>query len=86
MSCLSELLSTQWLKRLLMRRKLYTKETERFIHTFDKFHDLMNVRGLKEGIHKCKPNLHPYRNDSQSRDHLKASITYFSGVSYNFHM
>ena len=44
--------------------KPYTKETERFARTFDKFFDLFNVRSLTEGIRKCKPNLCPwYRND-----------------------
>lgn len=59
-----------------------TKETERFVHTFDKFFDLMNVRSLKEGVHKCKPNLLPYRNNSQSRDHLQVSITYLIAFYY----
>ena len=59
-------------------KKLYTKETERFVRTFDKFFDLMNVRSLDEGIHKRKPNLRPYRNDSQSEDRLKASIILLS--------
>jgi len=53
-----------------------TKETERFVRTFDKFFDLMNVRSLKEGVHKRKPNLLPYLNNSQSRDRLQVSITY----------
>ena len=61
-------------------KKPYTKETERFVRTFDKFFDLMNVRSLKEGIHKRKPNLCPYRNDSQSRDRLQASITYLGSL------
>lgn len=44
-----------------------TSETERFVHYFDKFFDLMNVRSLDEGIKKRKPNLVPYRETTDDR-------------------
>lgn len=43
------------------------KETERFIRTFDKFFDLMNVRSIKECVYKRKPNLRPYRKSTDPR-------------------
>lgn len=43
------------------------RETERFIRTFDRFFDLMNVRSSKEGIYKLKPDLIPYKSSSDSR-------------------
>ncbi len=56
-----------------------TSETERFVRIFDKFFDLMNVRSLKEGTHKRKPNLNPYRNDKQSEERLSVSYNYYVG-------
>ena len=53
--------------------KPYTRETERFVRTFDKFFDLMNVRSLKEGVYKRKPNLKPYRNDAGSTERLQVA-------------
>ena len=53
--------------------KPYTRETERFVRTFDKFFDLMNLRSLKEGVYKCKPNLKPYRNDAGSTERLQVA-------------
>lgn len=47
--------------------KTDTRETERFIRTFDKFFDLMNVRSLKEGHYKRKENLLPYLTQSDDR-------------------
>ena len=64
--------------------KPYTKETERFARTFDKFFDLFNVRSLTEGIRKCKPNLCPYRNDEQSMDWLKASFLHTELISHYY--
>lgn len=44
-----------------------TRETERFVRTFDKFFDLLNVRSLKEGTLKRKPDLLPYRKNTDHR-------------------
>ena len=43
------------------------RETERFIRTFDKFFDLMNVRSTKECIYKRKPDVRPYRKSTDPR-------------------
>lgn len=43
------------------------RETERFIRTFDKFFDLMNVRSTKECVYQRKPNLRPYRKSTDAR-------------------
>lgn len=42
-------------------------ETERFVRTFDRFFDCMNVRSFKECIYKRKPDLRPYRKSNDSR-------------------
>ena len=66
-----QVLSTTVANAFAYEDKPHTKETERFIRIFDKFFDLMNVRSMKEGIYKRKPNLSPYRNDSHTEEHLK---------------
>ena len=40
-----------------------TKETERFVRTFDRFFDMMNTRCLEEEIQKKKPDLKPFEKD-----------------------
>ena len=42
-------------------------ETEKFVRNFDRFFDCMNVRSLKEGQYKRKPDLRPYRSASDPR-------------------
>ena len=69
-----QVVSTTVAEALAYEKKPYTAETERFVRVFDKFFDLMNVRSLREGIHKRKPNLHPYRNDQQSRERLQVLL------------
>ena len=44
-----------------------TKETERFVRTFDKFFDCLNVRCCGEYCKRRKPNLAPYRQESDER-------------------
>ena len=44
-----------------------TRETERFVRTFDKFFDCLNVRSLDEHRRKRKPNLKPYTSSSDER-------------------
>ena len=44
-----------------------TTETEKFVRTFDRFFDMLNVRCLEEGIQKIKPDLHPYRDPDDTR-------------------
>ena len=43
------------------------QETEYFVRAFDRFFDCMNVRSLKEGERKMKPDLSPYREASDPR-------------------
>lgn len=58
-----------------------TKETERFVRHFDKFFDLMNVRSLKEGIYKRKPNLRPYRKTTDDRLLVRVCANPLLGVT-----
>lgn len=44
-----------------------TKETEKFVLTFDKFFDCLNRRNLKEHILRRKPNLKPYFSPNDGR-------------------
>ena len=44
-----------------------TKETEKFVRTFDKFFDCLNGRNLKEHILRRKPNLKPYFSPNDGR-------------------
>ena len=70
-----QVLSTTVAEAFAYEKKPFTMETEHFVRTFDKFFDLMNMRSLREGVYKGKPNLLPYWDNSQSRDRLPASIT-----------
>ena len=70
------MLSTSVAEAFGFEKNSDTSETERFVRTFDKFFDLMNVRSLKEGEHKRKPNLNPYRKDRLSEEHLQVRYTY----------
>lgn len=70
-----QVLSTSVAEAFAYENKPYTRETERFVRIFDKFFDLMNVRSLKEGIYKRKPNLKPYRNDSGSKERLQVPLS-----------
>ena len=47
--------------------KDYTKETAKFCQTFNKFFDCLNVRSLKECIHKRKPDMRPYNKKDDNR-------------------
>lgn len=44
-----------------------TRETERFVRTFDKFFDCLNVRNKREYVERRKPNLRPYTSLSDER-------------------
>lgn len=44
-----------------------TTETERFVRTFDKFFDCLNVRSPKEYITKRKEHMKPYSSASDER-------------------
>jgi len=48
-----------------------TKETERFVRTFDRFFDMMNTRCLEEGMQNIKPDLDPYREKNDDRFEVK---------------
>ncbi|XP_077861638.1 uncharacterized protein LOC144342249, partial [Saccoglossus kowalevskii] len=41
--------------------------TIKFVRNFDKFFDCLNVRSMKEGINKRKPNLLPFNNPADPR-------------------
>ena len=51
-----------------------TTETQRFVRTFDKFFDCLNVRSPSEYIKKRKENLKPYTSTDDSR--LCVSLCY----------
>ena len=67
-----------------------TKETIRFVRTFDRFFDMLNTRSLEECVHKLKPDLAPYRypDDSRLKVHtvsiVQGIILCFSGLSQIF--
>ena len=44
-----------------------TKETRRFVRTFNRFFDMLNVRSLKEGVFKRQPDKLPYRSVDDGR-------------------
>lgn len=44
-----------------------TRETVRFIRTFDRFFDMLNTRSIEESIYKRKPDLAPYREPDDKR-------------------
>ena len=44
-----------------------TTETKRFVMTFDKFFDCLNVRDLHQWVKKLKPDLKPYRKVTDAR-------------------
>ena len=54
-------------KALAMRNDPDTLETQRFVLTFNKFFDLLNVRSLTEAIWERNPNKEPYRSPDDGR-------------------
>lgn len=52
---------------LELEEKPYLAETQKFVTYFNKFFDCMNVRCLKECIHKRKPDVRPYNSTSDNR-------------------
>ena len=52
-----------------------TSETERFVRTFDKFFDCLNVRSTDEYVKQWKPNLRPYNDVTDER--LTVSVSCF---------
>ena len=44
-----------------------TRETQRFVRTFDRFMDCLNTQSFDEGIHRRKPDLSPYRTPEDTR-------------------
>lgn len=44
-----------------------TKQTEIFVRVFDKFFDCLNVRSVREGVTKKKPNLEVYKSADDAR-------------------
>ena len=58
-----------------------TSETERFVRTFDKFFDCLNVRSTDEYVKQRKPNLRPYTDITDER--LTVSVSCFLNyISY----
>ncbi len=47
------------------------RETQRFVATFDKFFDCLNVRSPQEHIKRLKPNLKPY----ETTDDVRLSVS-----------
>ena len=44
-----------------------TRETQKFVRTFDRFFDMLNTRSLEEGIYKIKPDLLAYKTFDDPR-------------------
>ena len=49
-----------------------TEETQKFVLTFDRFFDCLNVRSLEEGALKRKPDRKPYCSPDDSRFSVSA--------------
>ena len=66
-----QVLSNSVAEALAMENKPHLSETVRFVKTFNKFFDLLNVRSLTEAQIHRNPNVHvrPYR--SVDDDHFK---------------
>ena len=58
-----------------------TSETERFVRTFDKFFDCLNVRSTDEYIKKRKPNLRPYTDVTDER----LTVSSYSNMYHNYY-
>ena len=58
-----------------------TEETEKFIRHMDTFFDCLNVRSLREGDRRRKPNLQPYRETTDER--FKVIYTKFATLYVN---
>lgn len=63
-----------------------TQETQRFVATFDKFFDCLNVRSPQEHIKRLKPNLKPYEtiDDMTQRLSITTCIFPLSGLKGSF--
>ena len=44
-----------------------TQETRRFVRTFNRFFDMLNVRSLKEGVFKRQPDKSPHKSVDDDR-------------------
>ena len=55
-----------------------TSETEKFIRTFDKFFDCLNVRSTDEYIRRRKPNLRPYTETTDERLTVRTYYAYIA--------
>ena len=70
------------------------EETSKFCRMFDRFFDCLNTRDAREGKHKRKPDLDPYRSVEDKRFDVSfvmimlsvnlISILYFSGLKRTF--
>ena len=62
-----QVLSGSVAKTLAMQNDPQTLETRRFVATFNRFFDLLNVRSLTEASHERNPDKEPYRSPSDER-------------------
>ena len=53
-----------------------TKETQRFVHMFNRFFDMLNVRSVRESVLHRKPDVQPYRNPDDERLKVTSTATY----------
>lgn len=59
-----------------------TKETEYFVHQFDRFFDCLNIRSLTEWYEKKKPDLKPFTSPDDSRLQVSDSIIKFESGNF----
>ena len=60
------------------------EETAKFCRMFDKFFDCLNTRRAGEGKQKRKPDLDPYRSDSDIRLQVSSYVSVWLGTSYEY--
>ena len=69
-----QVLSNSVAEALAMENKPHLSETVRFVKTFNKFFDLLNVRSLTEAQIHRNPNVRPYRSVDDDRFKVIANV------------
>ena len=65
--CISQVLSSSVADFMELMGDKEMEETIKFVRTFDRFFDCLNVRNVSEGRKTLKPDLYPYRTSDDTR-------------------
>lgn len=70
-----QVLSNSVAKALQLEGRPDTTETARFCEIFNKFFDCLNVRCQEECVKRRKPDMRPFREETDPRLHVRLSVS-----------